>query len=38
VVCPENAEKEDLPLKKNLVKNDLRSAKVISLTDMKKNR
>jgi len=38
VVCPENAEKEDPFLKKNLVKKNSRSAKVISLTDMKKNR
>jgi len=38
VVCPENAEEEDLLLKKNLVKKNSRSAKVISLTDMKKNR
>ncbi len=38
VVCPENSEKEDPFLKKNLAKKDPHSAKVISLTDMKKNR
>ena len=38
VVCPENSEKEDPLLKENLPKKDLRSAKVISFRDMKKNR
>ena len=38
VVCPENSEEEEPLLEKNLEKKDSRSAKVISLTDMKKNR
>ena len=37
VVCPENSKKEDPLLKKKFVKTDSHSAKVISLTDMKKN-
>lgn len=38
VVCPENSEEEEPLLEKNLAKKNSRSAKVISLTDMKKNR
>ncbi|MFQ5484125.1 MAG: hypothetical protein ACE5DO_02200 [Desulfobacterales bacterium] len=37
VICPENSEKEETPLNKKFSKKGSRSAKVISLKDMKKN-
>ena len=38
VLCPDNSEKEVPISKKNLAEKDLRSTKVISLSDLKKNR